>query len=481
LLNVPIDYSVLVIAIHSALQVFRPSATAAGDGLYPYRYHVYVGALLVPAFMAGMAFINPRWGYMSQGGFCTLPLRPFWYRLALAWIPRYIVAVIVLGLAVAIYTHVGFEFRTFSEIGQKVKPSISTVTPMPSDCDVEQGRAGSSEPSDAIEQRSQASPDRRASSVIHEVIPSQRRASAVAFALAREDSHHTPDGRGSRSQTSPNTPRNSLVPIHAVLQSDVPLYVSHSLDSTAERGSIPFNSRNHSPSTECPVSHVQRQLDQERARIHRQLRLLFIYPLTYILMWVAPFVSHCLTYQDKWAAHPIYWLTLTGLLCISLLGAVDCLIFSLRERPWRHIVGTDGTFWGSFVWWRRKGDPGSAGRTRGSIARLSRSFSDSTWHDNDGRSISTADNKTKTEMAMRAEHTEESSRASVSGARSMRKSSDTRRGDRGSARLRLECEREDRRVEKARREMGVQEGERWEEVKLGDEARGSGKEDQEEY
>jgi G protein-coupled receptor GPR1 len=479
-LNVPIDYSVLVIAIHSALQVFRPSASAAGDGLYPYRYHVYVGALLVPSFMAGMAFVNPRWGYMSQGGFCSLPLRPFWYRLALAWIPRYIVAIIVLGLAVAIYTHVGFEFRTFSEVGQNAKPSTSTVTPMPSICDVEQGRASSSEPFGAIEHRSQASSDRRASSVIQDVIPPQRRTSAVAFALAREDSQHTSAGRGSRSQTFPTTPRNSIVPIHAVLQSDIPPYVSQSLDGTAKPGSIPSNSRNHSPSIEYPVSHVQRQLEKERARIHRQLRLLFIYPLTYIVMWAIPFVSHCLMYQDKWAAHPIYWLTVIGILCITLLGAVDCLIFSLRERPWRHIEGSDGTFWGSFVWWRRNGDPQSPGKTKESIARLSQAFSESTWHDNDGRSISTADNETRTEMVMRAEQTE-SSRASMSGvARSMRTSSDTKKGDRGSARLRLECEREDRRVENARREMGVQEGRRWEELKLRDEARRSGEEDQEE-
>ncbi|KAF1993705.1 hypothetical protein P154DRAFT_381170, partial [Amniculicola lignicola CBS 123094] len=110
------NYAVLVIAVHSAIQVFRPSQTVRSDGLYPYRYYVYAGALCIPATMAGLAFVNPHWGYMSQGAFCSLPLRPFWYRLALAWIPRYMIAIIILSLAVAIYTHVGFEFRAFSSI-----------------------------------------------------------------------------------------------------------------------------------------------------------------------------------------------------------------------------------------------------------------------------------------------------------------------------------------------------------------------------
>jgi hypothetical protein len=37
-----------------------------------------------------------------------------------------------------------------------------------------------------------------------------------------------------------------------------------------------------------------RQMARQRARIHRQLRLMFIYPLAYTLMWVLPFVQHCM-------------------------------------------------------------------------------------------------------------------------------------------------------------------------------------------
>lgn len=109
------DYAVLAMAVHSALQVFHPFTKTSSDGLYPYRLYVYTGALMVPSLMAGLAFVNSGTGYESLGAFCTLPIRPFWYRLALAWIPRYLVALFIIGLAVAIKTYVDSEFHSINE------------------------------------------------------------------------------------------------------------------------------------------------------------------------------------------------------------------------------------------------------------------------------------------------------------------------------------------------------------------------------
>ncbi|KAF2690405.1 hypothetical protein K458DRAFT_383514 [Lentithecium fluviatile CBS 122367] len=77
-----------------------------------------------------------------------------------------------------------------------------------------------------------------------------------------------------------------------------------------------------------------------------------IYPIAYILMWLIPFANHCMMYNDAWAAHPLYWLSLLSSICITTMDAVDCLIFSLRERPWRRIPSSDGTFFGPFACWR---------------------------------------------------------------------------------------------------------------------------------
>jgi hypothetical protein len=136
------------------------------------------------------------------------------------------------------------------------------------------------------------------------------------------------------------------------------------------------------------------------------------------------------------------------------------------------MVGSDGTFWGSFVCWRRSSDRCTPRRIRESDARLSRSFADTVWNVNHNIRLGgevEAEGEAKRQMCMRMGRTEESFMGSVSvAAQSMRtiRSSDIRTANRDGARQRLECEREDRRVEKARREMGGRERERWDEVSL---------------
>jgi hypothetical protein len=75
-----------------------------------------------------------------------------------------------------------------------------------------------------------------------------------------------------------------------------------------------------------------------RRKFHlRQLRTLFIYPIVYLLMWMIPFVSHCMQYWNKWATRgPPFPVVLLSTICLTSMGAVDCIIFSVREQPWRH-------------------------------------------------------------------------------------------------------------------------------------------------
>jgi hypothetical protein len=336
------DFAVLCIAVHSALQVFRPSNALHSDGLYPYRYYVYVGALLIPAAMSALAFINPRWGYMSQGPYCSLPLRPFWYRLALQWIPRYLITVIILGLAIAIYAHVGFEFRILSFSVHENKPSISTLTPI-----LSTGNQGKGSTIDPEMSQYQVSQSPRGSSAIS-MIGTSRRASGVASV----DDH---TARASSITERPH-PVDHLYMLPELQVHDTENAANAS--SVANRKRAPLHNSekssegNASPCTDAPSEHLQRQQAQKRARIHRQLRLMFIYPIVYVLVWLVPFINHCMTYEDRFAAHPVYWLTFVNVICVTSMGAIDCLIFSLRERPWRHIPSSDGSFTGSFTWWR---------------------------------------------------------------------------------------------------------------------------------
>ena len=327
-------------ALHSAIEVFYPSTLVSSDGLYPWRHYVYAGALVVPALMASLAFINPYSGYWFMGSYCQLPIRPFWYRLALAWIPRYIIVLLIVGLAIAIYTHIGFQFRRYSTISESMKPSFMDMTDIA--------------PS-ATERKHDE--DRRASSMAHEVLSSSlpTTVSPMTGEITKPGSIPLYQSKRAVSlpetttQTSPrsNIARPPLVPVLSGL-SDTPSPTQQLSQSDFNKGQR-VSSITHDAPPQAPPPPMDAQIARQRRFISRQLRLLFIYPLAYTLMWVIPFVQHCTFYQDRWAQYPMYALRVANMLCITLMGFVDCVIFSMREKPWRSIDSSDGTFWGSLL------------------------------------------------------------------------------------------------------------------------------------
>lgn len=95
------------------------------------------------------------------------------------------------------------------------------------------------------------------------------------------------------------------------------------------------------------------ELMKRRYVIRRQLRLLFIYPLVYALMWVPPLISHSLQYTNYFAQNPSFPLQCIVSFTLPIQCAVDCWLFATREKPWKHIPHTGKkTFWFSFAFWR---------------------------------------------------------------------------------------------------------------------------------
>lgn len=365
--NGGLDYGVLVIAIHSALQVFRPASRGKSDGLHKYRYYIYAGALILPTLMASLAFIRSEQGYLLQGAYCTLPIRPFWYLLALTWIPRYLIALTIIGLAIAIYAYVGLEFRSFRNANQGT--TITTTNSVVRTADHELVRANTD-----ITQRI-LDPGRGASSIAHDISSAQRTATVVPFSheqnLFKDTEVKDMASMQGSQKRSPGLPSNRSPAIRPILFRIPSSFAIGPLDSTPGIPQSPTPSRQHagdiagtvcsapadlepkqSPSREpFPMSSVQRHMAHQHRRIYRQLRLMFIYPIVYTLMWLIPFVHHCLQYSNFFAARPIYTIRLAGTLCMALMGLVDCLIFSIREKPWRSIATSNGTLWGSFFVW----------------------------------------------------------------------------------------------------------------------------------
>jgi hypothetical protein len=352
------------------MQVFRPVSTATSEGLYPWRLYVYTGALLIPSLTAGLAFINPKLGYESLGAFCMLPIRPFWYRLALAWIPRYLIALVITGLAVAIYVYIRLEFH---RISRSIMASQSTQLPQALR---NEGYSGTTIIVPNGEQQCPAGDNGDYASLQdnsgkRHVLSGPSMCAGPgsgnsAFALDKS-TKSTPGDKVEQpfKCTGPAEFKPSKAPISCSAE--------HS-DSTAADVRIASTSRVLAETSDTVLQDTDFSSDPERysrsettysstsrqhLHIRHQLRLVFIYPLVYTLMWVLPLLNHCTTYSDKYAQHPLWALRLGAAVCISSMGFVDCLVFFLRERPWLSFAATEGTFCERFTTWSLRAPEGT--------------------------------------------------------------------------------------------------------------------------
>lgn len=94
-------------------------------------------------------------------------------------------------------------------------------------------------------------------------------------------------------------------------------------------------------------------MSETREALRRQTRQLLIYPLVYLAVWICPFVSHLLGGRNV-----PFPLMIASLFSLSIQGAADALIFSLREKPWQQIEsgGEDERVRPLRNWWRRAHD-----------------------------------------------------------------------------------------------------------------------------
>jgi G protein-coupled receptor GPR1 len=124
-----------------------------------------------------------------------------------------------------------------------------------------------------------------------------------------------------------------------------------SFHETTSPALAPITEHNTSPSI-ASTDPTNKALRRRRKAIQRQLRLLFIYPVAYLILWVFPAVNHALNYSNHYVQNPIFAISVLNIFCQNVMGLCDVCIFCWREKPWRHIPGSDGTFSGSFFFWR---------------------------------------------------------------------------------------------------------------------------------
>lgn len=368
------DLSILFIALHTTLYVFRPPEKLGNGGLYQYRHFIYGLWIALPLLAASLAFINHSGpAYVTAGTFSYLPKRPFWYRLALAWIPRYIIIVSIIAMYTAIYIYVQVKFKGFDNFDsddfsfdpssmQASTPghqfhdaSIGSPRVMLADQTVEhEGYGRKPFTSSAFNRLVDLTNDRRQSHVPDDSpewqtidfitgspVAGPGRTSQLSLDIDAADFACEASTRSDQADgVSPIRRQSDSARQATRNNSSAPTFNTKSTSDTM----VTAGTTNSSPTTlrSSPTliqSEATDQLTITRMAIRHQLRFLFIYPLIYLLVWVLPFVQHCLNYTDYYTAHPQFWLNICTTCILALQAGIDCAVFSWRERPWRRMNG----------------------------------------------------------------------------------------------------------------------------------------------
>ncbi|KAF7554539.1 hypothetical protein G7Z17_g2832 [Cylindrodendrum hubeiense] len=360
------DLAVALITLHTALYIFRGE-----QGLYPFRKYAYPVIFIFPSLLAGLAFLN-KTAYINTGQFCWLPVDPMWTRLLLSWVPRYLIFTAIVVISLSLYIYVRVLMRRFETARTTQHGSVSLDTPgAPARCK----SSGITTPSNAYHRNTQSVTSSRRNSRDER----GRQYSVSTMSTLHVDPKYyisklsRKSYQSTKSKLSQTGIDETLPPYQGRQDSDVDLHPTST--SVAEELTTPPDAhlqdsqlsptspKATSPHSESPILE-EHMLDttglvKTRETIRRQLRLVLIYPIAYIAMWVLPFVVH-LTSYDKGAPFPMRMVSIS---CLCLQGFVDALIFSLKEKPWLHTRRLGH----GFCWTQRGHNNGmntNAGRTR---------------------------------------------------------------------------------------------------------------------
>jgi hypothetical protein len=372
------DFAILFIAIHGALQIFKPAvATWDGqDGIYKYRKHAYVTILVLPLILSTLPFVNKNAAYTTQTSvFCALPMKPIWIRLVLVWIPRFIIGFVIAGLAIAVYVHVEIKFRGFSASQRSSRTSIN-LQPLPitsklrpslqgkGKIETRTGTGSEKLSSLPILRLPQYDQEARTASRLSSGLQSPKYvkiqvkdyASKEYFPQNFKSDRKQSSGTGASIGPSEKSAASLTVPPPSWMTSRLP-----SSDSALEPAEVPPFKPSDEPSSDpaarqsvgtsrrvsieepgkqaklsgmrmSPPS-SEAQSDSERKALKKQLRLIFVYPIVYVVLWTPPSIINIMMFFS--AAHLPTWLTILSTLCLTLMGGVDCAVFLWREKPWR--------------------------------------------------------------------------------------------------------------------------------------------------
>lgn len=334
------DFAVLSLAVHTALLVFTKNSGPEG-GLYKYRYWVYTSHVLLPILMAGLAFVGTgRQSYIPLVTWCYLPIYPRWSRLVLSWVPRYIILVSIFSIYLAVYIYVKLEYR---KVVKDFKQSQTYIINPPTG--VSHGFNDADLTAHDFTSNILGSSDLEMNSPA----PITNNSHNFNNILLDDDSDDpsTPTKINKPSVQNQNVQKSkfniALRKFSRRVGRSFLIFISYFPGFgflTPHRylnDSDPENDKNLDATT-IAIRDFQREsmanFQLRRNLIERQIRSIFVYPVAYVFLWIAPFAVHAIQFNYNTQHTGVYWISAIAAFMQPFNCVVDTLAFCIRERPW---------------------------------------------------------------------------------------------------------------------------------------------------
>lgn len=317
------DLAVLALAIHTALLIFRKFSGPEG-GLYRYRYYVYAVNFLLPIVMASLAFVdNGRHSYSPLITWCYLPVKPVWYRLVLSWIPRYIILISIISIYVSIYFYVKLEY---SKVVKDFKQS-QTYIHQDSHSNHENIATGDKEkgPSNTTFLSWFTYPFTSFSS-----------GSSDTTAVSPVGDCSSNNEQSSQKKTLSFKALSTTI-FHSILRF-ISYFPGFSFLEPSRLFGISKTGNEMLDARSMAILEFQKdtmaRFQARRNMIERQIRSIFVYPVAYVFLWIAPFAVHVLQFNYEIEHGPVFWIGAIAAFMQPFNCVVDTAAFAIRERPW---------------------------------------------------------------------------------------------------------------------------------------------------
>lgn len=119
---------------------------------------------------------------------------------------------------------------------------------------------------------------------------------------------------------------------------------AHSNEAMQPNNTINTNQGKDSDNTVLNISDLQIQLQREnyaamkkrRAQIQKNLKMIFIYPISYMLVWAFPLCADISQTHHEMVYGPILWLTYVETFVRSMSCLVHSFVFIFKEKPWQY-------------------------------------------------------------------------------------------------------------------------------------------------